>query len=92
MGKAKKKRRFEDTPTEKDVARVDEIQADLKDELYKDEDKFLYWEDRIFTAPYRWLITKGYIVAKKIYLSMEDLYQAKIYEDYKGNPNFPGDD
>ena len=28
---------FEDTPTEKDVARVDEIQADLKDELYKDE-------------------------------------------------------
>ena len=56
------------------------------------KDKFLYWEDRIFTAPYRWLITKGYIVAKKIYLSMEDLYQAKIYEDYKGNPNFPGDD
>ena len=28
---------FQDTPTEKDVARVDEIQADLKDELYKDE-------------------------------------------------------
>ena len=28
---------FEDTPTEEDVARVDEIQADLKDELYKDE-------------------------------------------------------
>ena len=29
------------------------------------KDKFLEWEDRIFTAPYRWLITKGYIVAKK---------------------------
>ena len=28
---------FEDTPTEEDVARVDEIQADLKDELYKDK-------------------------------------------------------
>ena len=28
---------FEDTPTEEDVARVDEIQADLKDELYKDD-------------------------------------------------------
>ena len=28
---------FEDTPTEEDVAKVDEIQADLKDELYKDE-------------------------------------------------------
>jgi len=28
---------FEDTPTEEDVASVDEIQADLKDELYKDE-------------------------------------------------------
>ena len=28
---------FTDTPTEEDVAKVDEIQADLKDELYKDE-------------------------------------------------------
>jgi len=28
---------FEDTPTEEDVASVDEIQADLKDELYRDE-------------------------------------------------------
>lgn len=27
---------FEDTPTEEDVASVDEIQADLKDDLYKD--------------------------------------------------------
>ena len=28
---------FTDTPTEEEVAKVDEIQADLKDELYKDE-------------------------------------------------------
>jgi len=27
---------FEDLPTEEDVARVDEIQSDLKDELYGD--------------------------------------------------------
>ena len=27
---------FEDTPTEEDVASVDEIQSDLKDDLYKD--------------------------------------------------------
>ena len=47
------------------------------------KDKFLEWEDRIFTAPYRWLITKGYIVAKKIYLTMDDLYQAKILDEYR---------
>lgn len=56
------------------------------------KDKFLYWEDRIFTAPYKWLITKGYIVAKKIYLSMEDLYEKKISDEYRGNPNWAGDD
>ena len=54
--------------------------------------KFLQWEDRIFTAPYKWLITKGYIVAKKIYLTMDDLYQAKILNEYRGNPNWAGDD
>jgi len=56
------------------------------------KDKFLEWEDKIFTAPYKWLITKGYIVVKKVYLSMEDLYGRTIYEEYRGNPNFPGDD
>ena len=56
------------------------------------KDKFLEWEDRIFTAPYRWLIAKGYVVAKKIYLTMDDLYQAKILDDYRGNPNWAGDD
>ena len=55
-------------------------------------DKFLEWEDRFFTAPYKWLITKGYIVAKKIYLSMDDLYQTKILDEYRGNPNWAGDD
>ena len=49
-------------------------------------------ENKIFTAPYKWLITKGYIVAKKIYLSMEDLYEKNIYDEYKGNPNWAGDD
>ncbi len=56
------------------------------------KDKFLEWEDKIFTAPYKWLITKGYIAAKKIYLSMEDLYGRTIYDEYKGNPNWAGDD
>tara|TARA_B100000212_G_C27358331_1_gene526935 strand:- start:1117 stop:1290 length:174 start_codon:yes stop_codon:yes gene_type:complete len=56
------------------------------------KDKFLEWEDRIFTAPYKWLITKGYIAAKKIYLSMEDLYERTIYDEYRGNPNWAGDD
>jgi hypothetical protein len=54
--------------------------------------RFLEWEDKIFKAPYRWLIRKGYIAAKKIYLTMEDLYQVKIYEDYMGNPNWSSDD
>lgn len=56
------------------------------------KNKFLEWEDRFFTAPYKWLITKGYIVAKKIYLSMDDLYQTKILDEYRGNPNWAGDD
>lgn len=56
------------------------------------KDKFLEWEDKLFTAPYKWLVTKGYIAAKKIYLSMEDLYERAIYDEYKGNPNWAGDD
>ena len=32
------------------------------------KDKNLEWEDKIFTAPYKWLVTKGYVAAKKIYL------------------------
>ena len=31
-------------------------------------------------------------IAKKVYLSMDDLYEEKFLDEYKGNPNFPGDD
>ena len=58
--------------------------------------KFLKWENRIFSAPYRQLLKKGIIaigtIAKKIYLSMEDLYEEKFLDEYKGNPNWAGDD
>ena len=26
------------------------------------KDKFLEWEERVFTAPYRWLVKKGIVV------------------------------
>lgn len=62
----------------------------------KMKDKFLEWEDRLFTAPYRWLVKKGIILvldtSKKIYLTMEDLYEKKYLGEYKGNPNWIGDD
>lgn len=49
-------------------------------------------EQKIFTAPYQWLIRKGYIVAEKIYFSLSDLYDKNITEEYRGNPNWAGDD
>ena len=49
-------------------------------------------EQKIFTAPYRWLIKKWLIVAKKVYLTMHDLYDKNIVKDYRGNPNWSGDD
>ena len=49
-------------------------------------------EEKIFTAPYRYLIKKGYIAAEKIYLTMSDLYDKNITNDYRGNPNWSGDD
>ena len=55
------------------------------------KDKFLKWEDKIFTAPYKWFIKKCLIVSEKVYLTMLDLY-GKSIEEYRGNPNFPGDD
>lgn len=55
------------------------------------KDKFIEWENKIFSAPYKWLIKKGYIVARKLYLTMDDLYQ-DILDEYKGNPNWAGDD
>ena len=60
------------------------------------KDKFLEWEKRVFTAPYRWLVKKGIVVmlevSERIYMSMEDLYESRYEEPYRGNPNFPGDD
>ena len=60
------------------------------------KDKFLEWEERVFTAPYRWFVKKGIVVmlevSERIYMSMEDLYESRYEEPYRGNPNFPGDD
>ena len=49
-------------------------------------------EQKIFTAPYQWLLRKGYIVVEKIYLSLADLYDKNIIKEYRGNPNWAGDD
>ena len=58
--------------------------------------KFLQFEKRMFSAPYKWLLKKGIIaigtIAKRIYLSMDDLYEDKFLDEYKGNPNWAGDD
>lgn len=54
-------------------------------------ERFKEIENRIFSAPYKWLVKKGYIVARKLYLTMDDLYQ-DILDEYRGNPNWAGDD
>jgi len=54
--------------------------------------KFLELENKIFSAPYKWLIKKGYVASKKLFLTMEDLYSRNVFKEYKGNPNWPGDD
>ena len=54
-------------------------------------DKFKEIENKIFTAPYKGLIKKGLIVSEKVFLTMLDLYGTSI-EEYKGNPNWAGDD
>ena len=58
--------------------------------------KFLKFEDKVFSAPYKWLVKKGIVVmmeiTEKIYMTMEDLYDSRYEEPYRGNPNFPGDD
>ena len=60
------------------------------------KDKFLEWEERVFTAPYRWLLKKGLItvmdISEKIYLTMADLYDKRFFDEYRGNPNWAGDD
>ena len=58
--------------------------------------KLIELEKKIFSAPYKWLVKKGIITvlatSKKIYQSLEDLYEKKYEEPYGGNPSFPGDD
>ena len=59
-------------------------------------DKLKKLEEKLFTAPYRWLVKKGIVLvldtSKKIYLTMEDLYESKYLQEYRGNPNWIGDD
>tara|TARA_Y100001937_G_scaffold65913_1_gene90138 strand:+ start:105 stop:290 length:186 start_codon:yes stop_codon:yes gene_type:complete len=59
-------------------------------------EKFKEIENRLFTAPYRWLVKRGIVLvldtSKKIYLTMEDLYEKKYLQEYRGNPNWIGDD
>ena len=59
-------------------------------------EKFKKVEDKLFTAPYRWLLKKGLItvmdISEKIYLTMSDLYDKRFFDEYRGNPNWAGDD
>ncbi len=59
-------------------------------------DKFKELENRLFTAPYRWLLKKGLItvmdISERIYLTMADLYDKRFFDEYRGNPNWAGDD
>tara|TARA_B100001939_G_C16816964_1_gene562589 strand:- start:40 stop:225 length:186 start_codon:yes stop_codon:yes gene_type:complete len=58
--------------------------------------KLLELENKLFTAPYRWLLKKGLItvmnISENIYLTMADLYDKRFFDEYKGNPNWAGDD
>ena len=59
-------------------------------------EKFKNLEDKLFTAPYKWLLKKGLItvmdISEKIYLTMADLYDKRFFDEYRGNPNWAGDD
>ena len=59
-------------------------------------ERILEFERKVFSAPYNWLIKKGIVavmeVSERIYMTMEDLYESRYNDEYKGNPNFPGDD
>ena len=58
--------------------------------------KFLRFEDKVFSAPYKWFVKKGIVTvietSKKVFMTMEDLYESLYDEPYKGNPNWAGDD
>ena len=72
------------------------INATKKIGLHKVWKKFLQIEQKIFSAPYNWLLKKGLIVvmeiSEKVYLTMADLYDKRFFDEYKGNPNWAGDD
>ena len=59
-------------------------------------EKFKKVEDKLFKAPYKWLLKKGLItvmdISEKIYLTMADLYDKRFFDEYRGNPNWAGDD
>ena len=59
-------------------------------------DKFKELENKLFTAPYRWLLKKGLItvmdISERVYLTMADLYDKRFFDEYRGNPNWAGDD
>ena len=59
-------------------------------------ERFKEIENRVFSAPYKWLIKKGIVTlietSARVYMSMEDLYESLYDEPYKGNPNWAGDD
>ena len=56
-------------------------------------ERILEFERKVFSAPYNWLIKKGIVavmeVSERIYMTMEDLYESRFSDEYKGNPNFP---
>ena len=58
--------------------------------------KILRLENKIFSAPYKWFVKKGIVTvietSKKVFMTMEDLYESLYDEPYKGNPNWAGDD
>ena len=58
--------------------------------------KFLQFEKRVFSATYKWILKKGIIaigkIEKRIQISMDDLYEDKFLDEYKGKTNWAGDD
>lgn len=54
--------------------------------------RFIELEKKIFSAPYKWFIKKGLVVAEKVYVTMSDLYDKNFLDEYRGNPNWAGDD
>ena len=53
--------------------------------------KFLKFEDKVFSAPYKWLVKKGIVTilvtSKKIYRTAEDFYESRYDEPFDESPN-----